>query len=137
VRWTDGPHQALERCTEIDEALVRVARASPHTKFLRARAAAIGFASLGRAATGALGPASALARHDKQLYTLSEHSDFSTLEHTEDDLGDDEDYEPEEEDVDLDMLPTVLVYRGGELLHTWVRVDWEAGKDGIENFLLK
>lgn len=64
---------------------------------------------------------------------MSENSDFSQLEHTEDDLGD---YESEEEDVDLDMLPTVLVYRDGELLHTWVRVDWEAGKDGIENFLL-
>jgi len=128
---------SLERCTEIDEALVRVARASPHTKFLRARAAAIGFASLGRSATGALGPKSALSRPDKELYTVSENSDFSTLEHTEDDLGDDDDYEPEEEEVDLDMLPTVLVYRAGELLHTWVRVDWEAGKDGIEDFLLK
>lgn len=67
---------------------------------------------------------------------MSENSDFSRLEHTEDDLAVDYDYEPEEEDVDLDMLPTILVYRDGELLHTWVRVDWEAGKDGIENFLL-
>ena len=88
---------------------------------------------MGRSSTGALGPQSTLSRNDKELYTLSENSDFSQLEHTEDDLGD---YESEEEDVDLDMLPTVLVYRDGELLHTWVRVDWEAGKDGIENFLL-
>lgn len=116
---------------------MRVARASPHTKFLRARAAAIGFASLGPSTTGALGPRPALSRHDTELYTVSENSDFSMLEHQEDDLGDDYDYEPEEEDVDLDMLPTILVYRDGELLHTWVRVDWEAGKDGIENFLLK
>jgi hypothetical protein len=35
------------------------------------------------------------------------------------------------------MLPTMLVYEKGELLHTWVRVDWEAGKDSIENFLFK
>jgi hypothetical protein len=35
------------------------------------------------------------------------------------------------------MLPTMLIYEKGELLHTWVRVDWEAGKDGIENLLLK
>jgi len=88
---------------------------------------------LGRSSTGAFESQSTLSRHDKELYTLSENSDFSKLEHTEDDLGD---YESEEEDVDLDMLPTILVYRDGELLHTWVRVDWEAGKDGIENFLL-
>lgn len=136
MRWTEGHCQSLERCAKIDEALIRVARTSPHTKFLRARASAIGFASLGRSATGALGSKSTLSRHDKELYTLSENSDFSKLEHTEDDLGDDYDHEPEEEDVDLDMLPTILVYRHGELLHTWVRVDWEAGKDGIENFLL-
>jgi hypothetical protein len=137
VRWTECPDQSLERCAEIDEALVRAARTSPHTKFLRARAAAIGYASLGRSATGALGPKSTLSRNDKELYTLNEHSDFSKLEHTQDDLGGDCDYVYEEEDVDLDMLPTILVYRDGELLHTWVRVDWEAGKDGIENFLLK
>jgi hypothetical protein len=137
VRRIKGSHQSLERCADIDEALRRVARTSPQTKFLRARAAAIGFASLGHPATGALGSKSTLSRHDEELYTLSENSDFSKLEHTEDDLGDDDDYEPEEEDVDLDMLPTILVYRDGELLHTWVRVDWEAGKDGIENFLLK
>lgn len=138
MKWTEAPHQSLERCAAIDETLARIARTSPNTKFLRARAAAIGFASLGRSATGALGPTSAVSRHDKELlYTLSENSDFSKLEHTEDDFGDDYDYEPKEEDVDLDMLPTILVYRDGELLHTWVRVDWEAGKDGIEDFLLK
>lgn len=136
VRWTEGPYQSLERCAEIDDALIRVARTSPHTKFLRARAGAIGFASLGRSATRAPGPNSTLSRHDKELYTVSENSDFSKLEHTEDDLGGDYEYESEE-DVDLDMLPTILVYRDGELLHTWVRVDWEAGKEGIENFLLK
>jgi hypothetical protein len=136
VRWTEGPCQSLDRCAKIDAVLIQVARASPHTKFLRARAAAIGFASLGRSATGALGTKSTLSRHSQELYTLSENSDFSKLEHTEGDLGDDYDYESEEEEVDLDMLPTILVYRDGELLHTWVRVDWEAGKDGIENFLL-
>ena len=114
-----------------------MARTSPHTKFLRARAAVIGFASLEPRPTGALGSKSTLSRHDKELYTLSENSDFSKLEHTEDGLSDGYDYESEEVDVDLDMLPTILVYRDGELLHTWVRVDWEAGKDGIENFFLK
>ncbi|KAG1727560.1 thioredoxin-like protein [Suillus paluster] len=36
----------------------------------------------------------------------------------------------EEEDVDTDVLPTLLVYRDGELVHNWVRVDWEAGQAG-------
>lgn len=45
--------------------------------------------------------------------------------------------EDEEAEADIDMLPTILVYEQGELRHTWVRVDWEAGKDGIENFLFK
>ena len=46
---------------------------------------------------------------------------------------DEEEYE--EEDVDTDMLPTLLVYRDGELVHNWVRVDWEAGKAGVEELL--
>jgi hypothetical protein len=46
---------------------------------------------------------------------------------------DEEEYE--EVDVDTDMLPTLLVYRDGELVHNWVRVDWEAGKAGIEELL--
>ncbi len=33
------------------------------------------------------------------------------------------------------MLPTMLVYRNGELVHNWVRVDWEAGTAGIEELL--
>lgn len=33
------------------------------------------------------------------------------------------------------MLPTMLVYRAGELVHNWVRVDWEAGKAGVEELL--
>ena len=43
----------------------------------------------------------------------------------------------EETDVDLDVLPTLLVYQNGELVHNWVRVDWEAGKDGIDELLYK
>ena len=46
---------------------------------------------------------------------------------------DEEEYE--EEDVDTDMLPTLLVYRDGELVHNWVRVDWEAGEAGVEELL--
>ena len=46
---------------------------------------------------------------------------------------DEEEYE--EEDVDTDVLPTMLVYRDGELVHNWVRVDWEAGRAGVEELL--
>lgn len=41
------------------------------------------------------------------------------------------------DNVDLDMLPTMLVYRNGELLYNWVRVDWEAGDSGIEELLAR
>lgn len=33
------------------------------------------------------------------------------------------------------MLPTILVYRSGQLVHNWVRVDWEAGLLGIDELL--
>lgn len=39
-------------------------------------------------------------------------------------------------EVDVDMLPTILVYRAGELVFTWVRVDWEA-ETGITDLLQK
>lgn len=35
------------------------------------------------------------------------------------------------------MLPTMLVYRDGELVHNWVRVDWEVDTSGLEDFLDK
>lgn len=40
----------------------------------------------------------------------------------------------DDDKVDTDVLPTMLVYRGGDLVHSWVRVDWEA-KMGIEELL--
>ena len=38
---------------------------------------------------------------------------------------------------DPDVLPTLLAYRDGELVKTWVRVDWEVGQDGVEGLLRK
>jgi hypothetical protein len=49
----------------------------------------------------------------------------------------DEEGSGDEDTVDLDMLPTMLVYRDGDLVHNWVRVDWEAGRAGIEELLDK
>lgn len=49
----------------------------------------------------------------------------------------DDHYQEENEDeVDVDMLPTILVYRAGELVYTWVRVDWEA-ETGLADLLQK
>lgn len=122
--------QSLERCHELDSSLSRLARASPLTKFVRVRATAIGFALKSASDTGALGPSSkriTQGRGDRSLYVVGEDTEFDNPG-----AGEDEDAE-----ADTDMLPTMLIYEKGELLHTWVRVDWEAGKDGIENLLLK
>lgn len=63
----------------------------------------------------------------------------------DDEDGDDEDSSGDEakshggwedDEVDTDVLPTLLVYRAGELIHSWIRVDWEA-KMGIEELLRK
>jgi hypothetical protein len=35
------------------------------------------------------------------------------------------------------MLPTMLVYQSGELVHNWVRVDWELRDLDIESLLDK
>lgn len=45
--------------------------------------------------------------------------------------------EYDEDSVDTDVLPTMLIYRDGELVYNWVRVDWEAGAAGIEELLIK
>jgi hypothetical protein len=124
--------QYVERCHELDATLTRLARNSPRTKFIRVKAVAIGFALRKSSDTGALGSSSKVRsqrRGDQARYTVSENSEIHEDENSESD--------GEEQEVDTDMLPTILVYEQGELLHTWVRVDWEAGQDGIENLLLK
>ena len=78
-----------------------------------------------------MGGSSSKIRKTQPSYLLSEDTDF--LDDDDPDIGED----VEEAEADTDMLPTMLVYEKGELLHTWVRVDWEAGRDGIENLLFK
>ncbi|KAG5645068.1 hypothetical protein DXG03_007158 [Asterophora parasitica] len=81
-----------------------------------------------------------------RLARLYPHTKFlraraATLGHDEDDEDDpygekdDDEEDIDDDNVDLDMLPTMLVYRDGELVHNWVRVDWEAGQSGIEELL--
>ncbi|KAF9532193.1 thioredoxin-like protein [Crepidotus variabilis] len=123
---------SLERCYIIDERLSRLAREFPDTKFLRARASVLGFAS-----TSTSTKPKPKQNHKSALARLK-----TPREEDEDDPygNDNEEEDAEEEmdaddDVDLDMLPTMLVYRDGDLVHNWVRVDWEAGDAGLDELL--
>ena len=120
----------MERCYLLDENLARLARSYPDTKFLRAKAAALGFASLSTPSK----PKPVGSR----LKSTREEDEDDPYAYDEKDGDEDEDAEEFGDDnVDLDMLPTMLVYRDGELVHNWVRVDWEAGSAGIEELLDK
>jgi hypothetical protein len=115
-----GWEQKLERCCALDDTLGRLARLHPQTKFLRSRAGALGFATV------------ALPRSRRSVPGGYES----------DDEGEDEDEEDkalrgEGRGVDTEMLPTLLVYRDGNLVYNWVRVDWEAGRAGVEELLTK
>ena len=106
--------------------MARLARSYPDTKFLRAKASALGFAT-----------------------TKSSHILGTPLKSTQEEEEEDDDHDSDRyhddpdgdqfdsDNVDLDMLPTMLVYLNGELVHNWVRVDWEAGQAGIEELLDK
>ncbi|KAL4071100.1 thioredoxin-like protein [Scleroderma yunnanense] len=129
---------SLDRCYDLDDTLARLARLYPQTKFLRARAAALGFASKQ--------PASHRSRPFERQSTMpgrfvNDGDDDDDLFH--DDANADEKlayYDDEDEDdveVDTDMLPTLLVYQDGQLVHNWVRVDWEAGQTGVEDLLAR
>ncbi|KAF8671464.1 phosducin [Rhizoctonia solani] len=107
----------VSRCAAVDESLARIARSHVSTKFLRARASAIGFAVL-NSGSGLFDPRIA------PVCAIDSDEEHGS------DAG------PSVE-VDVDMLPTVLVYRGGQLEHTFIRVDWEAGQGGIQNLLIK
>ncbi|KAI0766891.1 hypothetical protein BD413DRAFT_567914 [Trametes elegans] len=135
---------SLDRCATIDEILSRLARIYSSTKFLRARAGAIGFAcssgskpSLSNASSFGLSrlPARTLSANPQR--GLQERDELFDDHEDDDDDDDDDDVDDgqwEDDEVDTDVLPTLLVYRGGELVHTWIRVDWEA-KQGLEEFL--
>lgn len=119
--------QSLDRCYLLDDTLARLARVYSDTKFLRARASALGFTSTG---------SSSSSRGAPQLTRAARvHEDETDDPYDEKDIEDEEEDEVHDDDVDLDVLPTMLVYRDGELVHNWVRVDWEAGNAGIEELL--
>ncbi|KAF5351388.1 hypothetical protein D9757_012628 [Collybiopsis confluens] len=139
---------SLDRCFILDDTLAHLARIYPDTKFLRCRAAALGFASTNKTKSKKPKSSSSLGMNRPSKLIRNSGGDDSDDEDVsekrryrdqdEDDEDDREGGDPYEEDnVDLDMLPTVLVYRDGELVHNWVRVDWEAGDAGVEELLEK
>ncbi|KAK7689606.1 hypothetical protein QCA50_007398 [Cerrena zonata] len=130
---------SLDRCAALDETLSRLARQYPSVKFLRARAGALGFASK----TSTNGHAQRLSRQpftltrtpSRKILVPGRYHDEDDSEEEDDDNSDSEKDDGWDDDsVDTDVLPTMLVYRGGELVHSWVRVDWEA-QMGVEELL--
>ena len=120
--------KSLERCAELDDTLAHLARIHPDTKFLRALASSLGFASNRPHAAPESAPTRRVPGHFRDDSDDDEHDDGSYSDEDEDD-------DRRSTHVDLDVLPTLLVYRGGDLVHNWVRVDWEAGRAGIEELL--
>lgn len=109
----------------------------PETKFVRARAAALGFASTALSSSSARvrsklnGMPGRFVDDDDEDPYADGADEKPYYDEEEEDEGE------QEEDVDTDMLPTLLVYRDGELVHNWVRVDWEAGQAGVEDLLAR
>jgi len=114
----------------LDDTLARLARVYSDTKFLRARASALGFAS-----TSSSSSSSRAAPQLTRATRLREEDTDDPYDEKEFDDEEEEEEEIYDDDVDLDMLPTMLVYRDGELVHNWVRIDWEAGPAGVEELL--
>lgn len=115
------------RCHELDSTLARLARQYPNTKFIRTRAGAIGFATFM--------PTPKPRRSNFLRNFVGQACDEEDYELDDDVIYNDADEEEEFEDgnqasqseqIDSDLFPTMLVYRGGELVYTWIRVDWEA-----------
>jgi len=133
--------KSLDRCDTIDDRLARLAREHPDTKFIRCRASTIGFALMpGAKPRSSRPPSSTYLSKSRITPRFSEQEEDDPYG---DDMeaavvdtpSEDEDEEDVNVDVDTDMLPTMLVYRSGQLVHNWVRVDWEAGSLSIDEFL--
>jgi len=125
----------------LDNTLGKLAREHATVKFLRAKASAVGFASGSPTASKRTRP-SPSTKHSIKSGTIREEDEEDPYgepecnEKDEDDEDDELDLD-DEDNVDTDVLPTMLVYRGGDLVYNWVRVDWEAGKAGVEELLAK
>ncbi|KAG7087529.1 hypothetical protein E1B28_013488 [Marasmius oreades] len=126
---------SLDRCYALDDTLTRLAPLYPDTKFLRSRASALGFARLHSTSQPQLPKTT--SRPPRSRHGGDDGDDpYGDLDELEADKDSEDSEEYDEDNVDLDMLPTMLVYRDGELVFNWVRVDWEA-KAGVEDLLSK
>ncbi|KAG8998190.1 hypothetical protein FRB94_010442 [Tulasnella sp. JGI-2019a] len=132
---------SLTRCAVLDSYLAVLARRHPSVKFLRSRAAAIGFAMKSATGVGSSGSKRVLpigaTRRTKYVDPDEDSSDEEGPSnfvgaHAEETHEDDVEDEAE---PDYDMLPTMLVYRGGKLEFSWPRVDLDignkSGKGGV------
>ncbi|KAI5118989.1 hypothetical protein M0805_009598 [Coniferiporia weirii] len=134
---------SLDRCYTLDAELAQLARLHPDVKLLRARAAALGFASSSSSRAPSLSRPAARTRTSRLRPIADADDEDDPYAYAEKDVtdeggyDDDDDDEEEEGNVDVDVLPTLLAYRDGELVHTWVRVDWEAGRAGVAELLTK
>ena len=73
-------------------------------------------------------------RPSRQILVPGRYADEDDADDDDSDEDDHGNQGWEDDAVDTDVLPTLLVYRGGQLIQTWVRVDWEA-KTGVEDLL--
>ena len=134
--------QSLNRCEALDDTLSKLAREHATIKFLRAKASAVGFTS-GSSTTAPKRTTVPLSAKRSiksgKILEVDEEDPYGEPEYNEKDFEDEVDElgRDDEDDVDTDMLPTMLVYRGGDLVYNWVRVDWEAGEAGVEELLVK
>ena len=94
-------------CAQLSSALKSIARQYPHIKFLQVRAISIGFGS------------SSFQQQGEEDEDESESDKILR--------------EAAAEEEAVDVLPTILVYRSGQLVHNLVRVDldprWRKGEE--------
>ncbi|PWN50991.1 thioredoxin-like protein [Violaceomyces palustris] len=113
--------KSVEACAALTFSLSSLARQYPLTKFLQVRATSIGF---GGGAGGSL-----INKHHGRG-----HQDDD--DHYDEDDDDDDDILAvmEKEESAAEVLPTLLVYKGGQLVANLVRVDLDDGwKGGSES----
>ncbi|THG96990.1 hypothetical protein EW145_g7681, partial [Phellinidium pouzarii] len=129
---------SVDRCYTLDTELSLLARLHPDVKLLRARAAALGFASSINSSFQSRTRSTGGNTHAR-LRPIADEDEDDPYVYDEKDAADgcQDDEEQDEGSVDLDMLPTLLAYRDGTLVHTWVRVDWEARRAGVTELLAK
>lgn len=122
----------------MDETLSRLARQYPSVKFLRARAGALGFASTtstnGHSQQISRSPFTLTRTPSRKILVPGRYPEEEDSDEEDDNSDSEKDDGWDDDGVDTDVLPTMLVYRAGELVHSWVRVDWEA-QMGVEELL--